>query len=875
MPPRKHGNSPPDGAAGERGATYNAKRDLSRTNEPVFDPIARGREAATWRGAFVVHQHDATHSHYDLRLEASGALLSFALPKGPTLDPEVKHFAMQTEDHPIEYLDFEAVIPEGTYGAGAMIAWDLGVVRYLDMSAEEGVREGKLHFQLEGRKLRGRYGLVRLHPKDKKPSKEWLFIKKADAAVSRDDITKTRPESVLSGLTIGALARAKELGGAVEAEAAKLIKGKPGKPLDGRALSPMLCTLADIPTGPGYLHELKMDGVRIVATKDERGVELKYRSGRSATAAYPEVARAIASLPPEALVLDGEIVSFDDSGKPNFEKLATRIHKNVRDTAAAFSETPVVFMVFDLLRVGAVTLTEVPLHHRKRLLKKIIPGSGLLRVLDHIEGGGERLFAFCRSQGLEGVVTKRADARYHPGPGRTLEWIKTKCEREDDFVVVGYTVGENSRKRLGALDLASWDGENWVIRGKVGSGLNDARVDELRKVLDGHESKRETAIGGYDSAPRGRTYIEPFLVVSIRYLEWSEEGALRFPVFLGVAKNKSPKNCRAKPPIAWSAKPPVESSAAPAEPAHESRETGPISLRLSNQTKVFWPDTGETKGDLVEYYRTIAPVLMPYLDDRPVMLVRYPDGIAGKSFYQWNVPHGMPPWVRSVLLGKHAKSTDDADATKHVFLIDRVESLLYIANLACIPVHILGSRVETPDQCDFLTIDFDINLSTLANAITLAHTLRRILTDVGLEGFPKTSGQTGLHVFVPLGDSVTPQAARMMADLLGRLVTDAHPKIATIDRVVSRRGQRVYVDTGQTGPSRTIVAPYSVRATAGARVSTPLEWSELDETLDPGAFTIHTVPKRVAERGDPMSPLLTKKPQIAKVMAEFAKFVKR
>ncbi len=875
MPPRKHGNASADEAvrAPEQphDASYNTKRDLSRTNEPVFDPIARSRDAATWRGAFVVHQHDATHSHYDLRLEASGALLSFALPKGPTLDPEVKHFAMQTEDHPIEYLDFEAVIPEGTYGAGPMIAWDIGVVRYLDMSAEQGVREGKLHFQLEGRKLRGRYGLVRLKAKDKKDPKEWLFIKKADAAVSRDDITKTKPESVLSGLTIGALARAKELGGAVEAEAAKLIKAKAGNPLDGRSLSPMLCTLADIPAGPGYLHELKMDGVRIVATKDERGVELKYRSGRSATTAYPEIARAIASLPPDNLVLDGEIVSFDESGKPNFEKLATRIHKNVRDVAAAFSETPVVFMVFDLLRVGSVTLTEVALHHRKRLLKKILPGSGLLRVLDHIEGGGERLFAFCRSQGLEGVVTKRADARYHPGPGRTLEWIKTKCEREDDFVVVGYTVGENSRKRLGALDLASWDGSNWVIRGKVGSGLNDARVEELRKVLDGHESKRETAIGGYDSAPRGRTYIEPFLVVNIRYLEWSEEGALRFPVFLGVAKNKNPKDCRAKPPIAWSATP-----ARVAEPEpHTSPPAGPIALRLSNQTKIFWPETGETKGDLVEYYRAIAPVLMPYLDDRPVMLVRYPDGIKGKSFYQWNVPHGMPPWVRSVLLGKHAKSTDEEDHTKHVFLIDRVESLLYIANLACIPVHILGSRVKTPEQCDFLTIDFDINRSTFANAVTLAHTLRRILTDVGLEGFPKTCGQTGRHVFVPLGEGVTPQAARMMADLLGRLVTDAHPTIATIDRVVSRSGERVYVDTGQTGPSRTIVAPYSVRATSGARVSTPLDWSEVDAGLDPGAFNIHTVPKRVAEKGDPMAPLLTKKPVIAKVMGELAKFVKR
>lgn len=854
---------------------YREKRDFSRTNEPTQGPPTQPASSATWKGAFVVHQHGATHLHYDLRLEAGGALLSFAVPKGPTLDPELKHFAAHTEDHPLEYLDFEGIIPEGTYGAGPMIAWDLGVVRYLDQSAEDGMRDGKLHFALEGRKLRGRFGLVRM--KESKSSGEWLLLKKVDAAARPGDLTTELPRSVLSGLTIDELRAAARIGAAVESRAAALSKarGKGARAIDGRKLSPMLCTLGELPDGPGWLYELKMDGVRVVATKDERGVELRYRSGRSATAAYPEVACAVATLPSQRLVLDGEIVAFDDAGKPSFESLATRIHGSVA-LPEALAGVAVVFMVFDLLQIGEVSLVDVPLVQRKALLAELIRAPGILRVLDHLETRGQELFSFCKERGLEGVVSKRADSRYHPGPGRTLDWIKTKCEREGLFAVVGYTVGENSRKSLGALDLASFDGEKYVVTGKVGSGLTDDRVADLLARLRGTERPRETATGGYDAAPRGRTFVTPTLVVRVRYLEFSEEGSLRFPVFLGVEHDASPEDCRVFPADSSSSE---GLSPAPLPDGRPIPERAPSSgepelrVRLTNQTKVFWPESGLTKGDLVEYYRAIAPVLLPYLDDRPVMLVRYPDGIDGKSFYQWNVPYGMPSWVRSVTLGKHAKSADEPEVDKHVFLIDRLESLLYIANLACIPIHVLGSRVASPNDCDFLVVDFDVELASLELAIPLAHSLRAMLEDVGLEGFPKTSGQTGLHVFVPLGRGVTPEAARVLADLLGRLLVDGHPEQATMARVVAKRGPRVYVDTGQTGPSRTIVAPYSVRATPGARVSTPLTWDEVAPGLDPGAFTIRTVPARVRERGDPMARLLHGGPAIGEVLAKLSKRV--
>ncbi len=845
---------------------YRKKRDASRTNEPLGDDPRAPR--ATWRGAFVVHQHDATRMHYDLRLEVAGVLASFAVPRGPTLDPAEKHLAVHTEDHPIEYLDFEAIIPEGTYGAGPMIVWDCGLVRYLDESAEEGLESGKLHFVLEGKKLRGRYALVRVKPQGGgsiKTSRDWLLLKKEDAFVRKGaDLAKEQPESVLSGLTVAELAEAPRIARELVASA-KALGAKEGA-LDGRKVSPMLATLAEIPKKGRYLYELKLDGVRIIATKDARGVDLRYRSGRAAHEAYPEIARAIAALPVDRVVLDGEIVAFDERGRPSFERLSRRIHGERRpDMRVALAETPVVYVAFDLLALGALDLVALPLLERKKLLTALLRGGrGLVRALDHLESGGDKLFAFCQENGLEGIVSKRVDSTYRQGPKRTTDWIKTKTAEEALFVVVGMTRGESSRQKLGALDVATYEGDDLVVRSKVGSGLDDASVAALLALLGPLASAEPTAKGSYEASPRGRTFVRPEVVVRVRFHEWSEDGSLRHPVFLGIEEGADPRACTAVPHDEDAVLPPDEP--APRE--------APIEVRVTNRQKIFFPEDGITKGDLVDYYDAIAPTILPYLADRPVMLVRYPDGIDGKSFYQWNVPHGCPPWVKSVVLGKHLDVPDGDDAhKKHVFLVDRRESLLYVANLACIPVHILGARVSTPNDCDFLTIDFDVNLSSLRAAIPLAHTLRAILAWVGLEGFAKTSGQSGLHVFVPLGRGVTPSAAKVLAELFGRLIVERHPEASTMERMVQKRGPKVYVDTGQTGPSRTIVAPYSVRATRGARVSTPLRWDEVTADLDPGAYTIRTVVDRVAAVGDPMAPLLTARPDARKVLAALESLV--
>ena len=833
--------------------TYRGKRDLGVTTEPAGE-ASPAAASDTRYGSFVVHLHDATRRHYDLRIERGGVLASFAVPHGPTLDPEEKRLAIETEDHPLEYVDFEGIIPEGNYGAGPMICWDRGDIRYLETSAEQGTADGKLDFVLAGYKLRGRFALVRLKKSD--TGKDWLLIKKKDAYAEADpakDVREAQPRSVLSGLTVDELERAHEIAEAALAKA-KTLGAKEGE-VDGRKLSPMLCGTSEggaVPTS-GYVYELKLDGVRIVADKRGSDVALTYRSGRDTTAAYPEVERAVRALAADRVVLDGEIVTFDENGLPNFQRLLQRVQARDRPALRGALPLPVFYMVFDVLALGPYDLRPLPWRARREILATILPGGGILRALDYLENHGEKLLEFCRGRHLEGIVAKRSGAPYREGPRRTDDWLKIKCERDESFVVVGYTVGKG-RTRLGALDLASYDGDRLVARGKVGSGLDERTIDLLLEKLKPLVVKEKPYEGDAGDAPLGRTFVKPELVVSIRFLGWSDEGSLRFPVFRGVDLDRGPRDCTVGP----HSKEPDTVEAAPNATATGARRR----VALTNQTKIFWPKDGLTKGDLCRYYEAIAPTLLPYLRDRPVVLVRYPDGIEGKHFFQWNVPFGFPSWIRHVALDER----DSEGKKKRVFLVNDVDALRAVANLGAIPIHVLACREGSIDRCDFCTIDFDVDRSSLKNGVVLARTLHEILESLGLAGFAKTSGQDGLHVLVPLGPGVTFETAQALNVLLGRLVTEKHPDLATLELRVDKRGAKVFVDIGQTGRRRTIVAPYSVRAYPGGRVSTPLAWDEVNEELDPGLFTLQTVPERVARLGDPMAALLGAKPDIARAI---------
>jgi bifunctional non-homologous end joining protein LigD len=781
--------------------------------------------------------------------------------------------AVQTEAHPLDYLDFERVIPDGNYGAGSMIAWDRGRVRYLETSAEKGIENGKIDFELAGQKLKGRFALVRTsgrkEPLAKVKQPEWLLLKKKDAFSREEgDILDEEPESIFCGLTVDELPRAQEIARAEEERAAR--EGAEIGTVLGKRIVPMLCSLEGAELSDAdYLYELKLDGVRIIADRNHEQVGLSYRTGRPATASYPEVADAMKRLCAERIVLDGEVIAFDERGKPDFQRLARRIHAmRPTDVRYAAMAVPVTFLVFDILALGDRDLRSLPLRVRKEILAKLVPKRGTIRVIDYVEARGDVLFEFCRQNGLEGVVGKRVDSTYREGPQRYPDWVKYKCERDAEFVVVGYTVGSGGRARLGALDLAAYEGDKLIVRGRVGSGLDEKTIDGLLPRLEALKIDRAPAEGPWESAPRGRTYVKPEIVVSVRYGGFSDGGRLRFPVFRGERTDVEPKSCTAGAHLeeddgVFAAALPPSDEAVP--------ETVERRAKLTNQTKVFWPDEGYTKGDLCNYYEAIAPVLLPHLKDRPVVLVRYPDGIAGKSFYQWRVPPMAPKWVRSFPV----RALEEDGKEKTTFIVDDIDTLLYIANLGCIPLHVLAGRVQSLDSCDFLTIDFDLAdadraTGAMRSAIVLGRELKTVLDEIGLDGFPKTSGQTGLHVLVPLGPGVGFETAKMLAELLGRIVQSRHPDIGTMERVKEKRGGRAYIDTGQTGRSRTIVAPYSVRAYPGARVSAPLSWDEVSFALDPKRFTIFTELERVERLGDPMKDLLVRRPDVASAVERLA-----
>lgn len=861
---------------------YAAKRNPATTNEPVAaEPLSRS--VPTSEGNFVVHLHLATRRHYDLRLEVGGVLKSFAVPRGPSLDPRDRRLAIETEDHPLEYLEYEGVIPNGNYGAGPMILWDTGRIRYLGRTAEDGLAHGKLDFVLSGYKLRGRFALVLSHRQaDATHSpRQWLLIKKQDASASSNgSMVDENPRSVLSGLTAEELRVSdghSELAGLAEKYGAK--RGA----FDARGLQPMLCIeppeltasgIGQTLNRGGWLYELKLDGVRIIADKRSGQVALWSRRGPAVTQSYPEIARAVRAIPVERLVLDGEIVTFDDSGRPSFGRLTRRIHARATEVWQLSREVPVSYVVFDLLAIGDWDVRELPLLRRKELLALAIRGKGLVRRLDHFEQGGQLLFDFCRREHLEGLVAKRSDSVYRVGPRRSGDWVKVKCYRDAEFVVVGFTHGEGARTSLGAIDVASRSKGRFVVRGKVGSGLDRATIAQLLDRTRGLERDDCVATGSLEPAPNGRTFVEPRIVVSVRFGGWTPDGRLRFPVFRGIREDVLPEACTSAPPGETEALLESTSEGLPTQLADhvpplaecdggsKPLPRGSGGPKISNPNKVYWPDDGITKRQLLEYYEQISEVMLPYLVERPVILVRYPDGIDGKHFYQWNVPQGLPSWVPTLELPPE----NGRGQARRGFLINDVETLRYVVNLGCIPIHILASRRATLQSCDFITLDLDVEALSLLEALKIAHTLREIIEAAGLQAFPKTSGQSGLHLLVPLGAGVPYPGAQLLVELLGRLATLRHPDTATMQRRRNLRGARVYIDTGQTGPSRAIVAPYSVRAVPRATVSTPLLWDEVSPALDVTSFTIASVPHRLSARRDPMRELLGVRPKIAEAL---------
>jgi len=827
-------------------SSYRAKRSLDRTPEPG------GRAAAavpaplpSTRGLFVVHMHAARRLHWDLRLEMDGVLKSWAVPKGPSPNPADKRLAVHVEDHPLEYGDFEGIIPEGNYGAGAVIVWDRGVWIPLE-DPFEGLRKGKLLFELRGYKLRGKWTLVKL----KKGEKEWLFIKEKDGYVSRDG--ELPSESVLSGLSVEELKEGRDRAAPIKKELARL--KAPRRVVAVADAEPMLAETRERPfSKAGWVFELKLDGYRIRAAREQGEARLVTRKGHDLAAAFPEIARAVAALPYSAFIFDGELVVPDEAGHPSFQRLQNRAKvSRALEVRRASVESPAVFYVFDLLAFEGFDLRPLSLVKRKEILARILPHAGALKYLEHFEKDGEALYEQVVRMGLEGIVAKKADAPYRAG--RTESWLKIRADRTGDFVVVGFTPPQGSRGGFGALDLAAYDGGKLVYSGRVGSGFAAAQLKEVSAALE--TSVRPTpAFEGPAPPDKGHTWVEPALVVEVRYKEWTDEGLLRQPVFVRFRDDKPVTEClrpgggsREK-----DAQMPPESTA-PIAPL-------PREVKFSNLEKVFWPE-GYTKGDLIEYYRAISPWLLPYLQDRPVVLTRYPDGITGKSFFQKDAPGFIPDWLRTVRIW-----SEDTQREIDYFVCDDVESLLYIINLGTIPLHVWGSRSATLELPDWCILDLDPKEAPFTHVVTVARAIRKLCDEIELPCFIKTSGSTGLHVLLPLARQCTYEQARSLGGLLARVIATQLPDIATVTRQVGKRGPRVYLDYVQNGHGRLLVAPFSARPLPGAPVSMPLAWSEVTPKLDIRKFTIKTAPPRMKKlKDDPLRPVLELKPDLVSAL---------
>ena len=824
---------------------YRKKRSAGRTAEP-FHPVDKGARPLS----FVVQKHAARRLHYDLRLEHEGVLWSWAVPQGPSPDPKEKRFAAQTEDHPVNYSDYEGVISEGEYGAGPMIVWDRGsYVPLEDMAA--GMQKGKLLFELRGHKLRGVWTLVRM----KSGTKDWLLIKHKDAWSSSDP-PPYREESIFSGLTVEELARAEEHRAAIRAQL--VAAGAKQAPVALATLEPMLAESVDAPfSKKGWLFELKVDGFRMLAEKKAAHVGLRYRRKNDATDLYPDLRAALLALPYD-VVLDGEVCVLDDEGKPRFQKLQARaLLSRTTEIERAAVTSPATFFVFDLLAFDGLDLRDLPLATRKDVLKRLLPPAGPVRYVDHVEERGEDLYRAVRAMGLEGVVGKKADAPYRGR--RSDEWRKVRGERTGDFVVVGFTVPESSgRVGFGALHLAVPRGGTLAYAGRVGTGFDDALLASLRARMDGATVDAPPCTG----APKGREHrwVRPDLVVEVAYLEWTDEKYLRHPVFQRVRDDKRPDDCAVddvEAPIAVEAAPPT------VDVVLEKK------VPFSNLTKVFWPDDGVTKGDLIEYYRAISPWLLPYLKDRPVVLTRYPDGIGGKSFFQKDAPPFVPPWLRTTRMW-----SEQAEREIDAFVVEDVESLLYLVNLGTIPLHIWSSRIATLQRPDWTSLDLDPKSAPFRDVVVLAKSIRALCDRIGLPSFAKTTGSSGIHVLVPLGGRLTHDQAKSLGELLARVVVQQHPDIATVERVVEARGGKVYVDFLQNGHGRLLAAPFCARPVPGAPVSMPLKWSEVNGKLTPRKFTVKDAPARMKKlKVDPNAGVLTEAPDLARVLAALSALV--
>ncbi len=822
---------------------YSRKRRFDKTPEPGPGVAPAGGKR------FYIQRHQARRLHYDLRLEMDGVLKSWAVPKGPTLDPAEKRLAVLVEDHPLEYGNFEGTIPAGNYGAGSVMVWDRGTWEVLgEKSVAEQMERGDLKFRLHGEKLVGEFALVRM--KNRGKGNEWLLLKKKDFAAKPG----WDAESDLRSMGPGNRDPAK-LPGAKRAE----------MPAE---LSPMLAVAAtSLPEGPEWLYEVKWDGWRALCFVEGKKVRLLSRNKKPLDRQFPELRGMGEALGGATAIVDGEIVALDEQGRPSFQLLQQRIGMGAKGVARQ-APSAIVLFAFDLPYYNGYDLRATPLVERKRLLQSILSPSTVVRYSEHFVGNGPRLLASAREQGLEGVMAKRALSAYESR--RTADWLKVKIVAQQEFVIGGMVAGE--RKPFGSLAVGVFEGGKLLFAGSVGSGFDAESLARVHRLLQPLETSR-CPFAEKPQLPTPVIWVKPEVVCTVRFAQWTQDDRLRAPVFLGIREDISPKDCGREP-----AEPAPAAAEAPAKrlkllsgkQAEVMLAIGKQRLKFTNLNKVFWPREGYVKRDLINYYDAVAELLVPHLKDRPLSLKRYPNGIEGKYFFQKEAAESFPDWLRTeAIFSEHNQAP-----INYVVAGDRA-SLLYLANLGCIDQNPWMSRVGTLEHPDFVLIDLDPYACGYDRIVEAAQQVRQKLDLLELEGYPKTTGGDGMHVYIPVEARYSYEQTRSFAEVLARLVAHERPDLFTTPRTVAKREKgKVYFDYLQNREGSTISAPYVLRAYPGAPVSTPLAWSEVGAGLTPAQFHLGNVLHRFARVGDLFAPVLGKGQRLERSLEKLGEMVR-
>lgn len=835
-------------------ATYRKKRHFKETPEPEG-----GRPSRMSDLRFVVQKHQASHLHFDFRLELDGVLKSWAVPKGPSLNPGDKRLAMMVEDHPFDYRTFEGTIPPGNYGAGTVMVWDEGTYHAVDAESREdserimreGLVRGRLSFVLEGHKLRGEFSLIKLHRGQKNA---WLLIKKQDdfaepdgqmddhsvlTGRSMDEITEgVRPKRSAKPHTNGKLKHAEREDRHSRAERGN----KKKRPARAKVtfVKPMLATLVDAPFDrDDWFFDVKWDGYRAIAEIQDGDVRLYSRNEKSFNSTYAPIVASLEKLGHDA-ILDGEIVVLDENGISQFQLL-----QNYQRTG----EGRLIYYVFDLLELDGEDLREQPLRERKKKLAKILKRIKNVVLSDHIEREGMAFFDATAKRGLEGIIAKNASSRYRESV-RSLDWLKIKTHRRQEAVIGGYTQPKGARKDFGSLVLGVYEGDDLVYIGHTGGGFDTRGLSDMRKRLEPLRQKTCP----FKRCPKTNTpaqWVEPKLVCEVNFQEWTSDGHMRQPIFVCLREDKDPHSVHREDQL------PIQ-AATKTGTAHSTRGESVASnngrVNLTHLDKIYWPDEGYTKGDLINYYREIASFMLPYLKDRPESLNRHPNGIAGKNFFQKDVSRQPPPeWVETVSIER-----EERGGTMTVPLCQNEETLLYLANLGCIEINPWNSRINSLEFPDYFVLDLDPEDAPFNQVVEAALAVRKVLEHAGIESVCKTSGKTGLHIYVPLAAKYEYEPVRQFAELIANLAHRELPDSTSLVRQPKHRQGKVYLDFLQNSRGQTLAAPYSVRPHPAATVSTPLKWSEVTRRLDPSRFTIRTVPKRLDKVGDLWKPAIGK-----------------